>query len=70
MKLQTKVKVYQSNRQFQRNAKRMAKQGWRVVSTAQDKPRPGCGRIGCLGIFAGIFPPKERMVVTYQRDKG
>lgn len=38
-----------------------------LVSTVQDKRRPGCARIGCLGFFAAVFPPKPVLVVTYEK---
>lgn len=65
--MNTVVKTYNSDKAYQKDAQRMAKAGWRVVSAVQDKRRPGCGRIGCLGIFAAIFPPKPVLVVTYEK---
>ena len=61
------VKRYNSSKEFQHDAGKMAKAGWRIIAQTQEKRRPGCARIGCLGIFAAIFPPKPVFVVTYQK---
>jgi hypothetical protein len=59
------VKRYTNEREFSRDANRMAKQGYIVASTTSEKPRAGCARILTLGIFTLLFPPKQMLVVTY-----
>jgi len=60
------VKVYKNSRAYEKDVNRMAKKGWRVIDVAGEKQRAGCGRLLSLGIFALIFPPKSKVIVTYQ----
>lgn len=66
-RIQTTVKSYAGDKAYRRDAAKMAAKGWRVVNTTEERPRPGCGRIVGLGLFAAVFPPKPRLVVTYQK---
>lgn len=59
------VKRYKDEREYQRDAQRMARKGYKVVSSTSEKPRAGCARILTLGIFTLLFPPKPEFVVTY-----
>jgi len=59
------VKRYPNERDYQRDAQKMARKNYKVVSVTSDKPRAGCMRILTLGIFTLIFPPKTELVVTY-----
>lgn len=60
------VRRYPSERQYQGDAQRWARRGYRVVSVTSEAPRAGCMRLLTLGIFAMIFRPKPVLVVTYQ----
>lgn len=62
------VKVYKSHDEYIKDAKRMASKGFKVVSVVQEKRKPGCGRIGCMGLFAFLFPPRDMFVVTYEKE--
>ncbi len=67
---ETTVKHYTSAQDFERDQKRMAAQGWSVVSTTSIQPRQGIGRMVTLGpIGAAIFKPKSQLVITYSRAK-
>lgn len=64
-----KVKTYKNTRDFERDARKMERQGWEVQSVVNQQPRPGVGRIVMLGLFAGVFKPKPILVVTYKRNR-
>ena len=65
---ETKVKEYQSQGAFQRDADRMAKDGW-AVQTVSDRPqRVGCLRILSTGFLALLWKPPSHVLVTYHRD--
>lgn len=66
---ETRVKNYSSPGAFNRDAGKMARDGWSVVSTTERQPRAGCLRIVTLGLFTLIFPPKPEIVVTYSRPR-
>ena len=66
MPIETKVKEYKDRAEFDKDAGKMSKDGWRVVSTTERTQRSGCVRILLLGF---LFPPKPHLVVTYQREK-
>ena len=60
------VKIYKNSKAYEKDVARMAKNGWRVIDVASEKQRAGCGRLLSLGIFALVFPPKSKVIVTYQ----
>lgn len=62
------VKTYTKPQQYQRDAGRMSKKGWTVVSTQEHAPRTGVGRWLLIGPLALIFRPKHKIVVTYQHE--
>lgn len=59
------VKRYPNEREYQRDAQRMARKKYKVISVASEQPRSGCMRILAIGLFAMIFKPKPVLVVTY-----
>lgn len=62
-----KVKVYKNNKKYERDAKKLGKKGWKVISVVQEKRSAGLGRWALIGIFAPLFPPKPVLVVTYEK---
>lgn len=62
------VKRYKDEREYQRDAGRMLKRGYRVAHVVSETQRSGCMRIVTLGIFTMLFPPKAQFVVTYQLE--
>ena len=62
------VKRYKSQAAYQRDAGRLAKQGYTVTDVTSEQPRAGCLRILTLGIFAWLFKPKPVLVVTYKLE--
>lgn len=64
----TTVRTYRSHRDFERDANKMAQDGWRVASTMDQQQRSGCMRWMTLGLFSLIWKPKSKIVVTYSRD--
>ncbi len=59
------VKRYKDEREYQRDAQRMIKRGYKIATVTSETPRAGCARILTLGIFTLFFPPKAQFVVTY-----
>jgi len=62
------VRRYKSEREYQKDAGRWAKRGYRVAHVVSETQRAGCMRLLTLGIFTLLFPPKAAFVVTYQRE--
>lgn len=60
------VKRYTNKRQFERDARELAKQGYVVTDVATKQPRIGLTRMLLLGFFALLFKPKAQIIVTYQ----
>lgn len=67
---ETMVRVYKKPDEYQRDAQRLAAQGWIVANTMERRPRAGCARILTLGLFTLVFPPKPELVITYSRVVG
>lgn len=65
-KFETTTREYADQGEFQNDARKMAKQGWRVVGQTQLTQRSGCLRTLLFGLF---FPPKPHIVVSYERQK-
>jgi len=61
------VKTYHSAKDMEKDAKKLMKKGWSVVSQDSSQPRAGIGRIGLLGPMALLFKPKREIVVIYQK---
>lgn len=59
------VKRYKDEKEYQRDAQKMARQKYKIISVVSEKPRAGFMRIITLGIFTLLFPPKSVYVVTY-----
>jgi len=60
------VKRYTNERQFERDARELAKRGYVVTDVATRQPRSGLMRIILLGFFALLFKPKGQIIVTYR----
>lgn len=59
------VKRYRDEREYQRDAQKMARKQYKIISVISEKPRAGIMRFLTLGIFTLIFPPKSVYIVTY-----
>ena len=68
---QTMVREYRGKGRhgsYRKDAERLAKDGWTVVSAVDVKQRIGCMRFFLfLGFFALIFPPHPILQVTYSK---
>ena len=64
---QTMVREYPSPGAYDADARRLAKDGWEVVSSIERKQRAGCVRLLLLWWLVLIRPPKPTIVVTYRR---
>jgi len=60
------VRRYKTDPEYQKDANKLAKQGYVVVNATSEQPRSGCLRILTLGI---LFKPKPQLVVTYQHQQ-
>ena len=58
------VRRYQTDAEYQKDANKLAKDGYTVTSTTSEQPRSGCLRILTLGI---LFKPKPVLIVTYSK---
>lgn len=67
MAAQTIVREYKSRQEFERDAAKLADQGYSVLTVTESQPRSGCLRMLTLGFFALIWKPKNKLIVTYQR---
>lgn len=63
---ETMIREYGSRDEFNDDARKLAKQGWRVTSQSERTQRSGCMRLLLIGL---IFPPKPHVVVSYEREK-
>lgn len=64
---ETMVKTYKETKEFEKDSKKLAKDGWSVASVMERQGRAGVGRMVALGLLAAARPPKGEMVVTYSR---
>jgi hypothetical protein len=64
---ETMVRTYKDTGDYQKDQKKLAKDGWMTTAMVERKPRAGVGRIITLGLVAAVRPPKPELVVTYQR---
>lgn len=62
-----KVKRYNSDQKYQRDANRMQEDDWRVTNVISEQPRSGCMRFVLTGGLALFFKPKPVLVVTYEK---
>lgn len=63
----TMVREYRDTGAMQKEANKLAGEGWNIVTQSEQTQRSGCGRILMLGPFALLFHPKPRIVVTYRK---
>lgn len=64
--MQTKVVEYTSAGDFQKDANKLARDGWTVAAQSERTPKRGCLRMLAGGFL--FFRPKPRIVVTYNRQ--
>lgn len=67
MAIETIVRTYKSQGEFQNDAQRLARDGWTVSNTMERQPGTGCLRGCTLGLMALVWKPKPQIVVTYSR---
>lgn len=60
------VKRYKTEKEYQKDARKMTERGYEVQSVVSEQPRSGCARWFTIGLFAAIFKPKPELVVTYR----
>lgn len=63
----TMVREYRDTGAMQKEANKLAKDGWQIVTQSEQTQRSGCARILLIGPFALLFHPKPRIVVTYRQ---
>lgn len=66
---ETMVRVYKGSDDYQKEARKLARDGWEVVNTVERRPRAGCLRILLLWWLTLLRPPKPELVVTYRRHR-
>lgn len=60
------VKRYKNERQYQRDAQKMARKGYKVMSAVSEIQRSGCLRILLIGV---LFPPRPQLIVTFSLER-
>ena len=66
---ETRVKNYKGTDEYAEDSQKMAREGWKVVSSSEQSQRTGCMRFVMLGgIGALVFKPKSHVLVTYERE--
>lgn len=68
MAAQTIVREYKSRQAFERDAEKLAAEGYSVLTVTDSQQRSGCLRMLTLGFLALIWKPKSKLIVTYQRS--
>jgi len=63
----TKIKQYDNRKAFEKDANKMAKDGWAVVSTSTDQVRRGCTLSSILLPILFFIRKKDKITVTYRR---
>jgi hypothetical protein len=64
----TLIREYKNRAAFERDANRLAADGYTVVTTTERTRRRGCLTILLTGGFALIRRPAPLIAVTYRRD--
>lgn len=64
----TIIREYRSRAEFERDAAKLAADGYSVLTVTESQQRAGCMRILTLGLFALVWKPKQKLLVTYQRS--
>jgi hypothetical protein len=67
--VETMVRVYKDTGDYDKDQRKLAKDGWLTLTMVERTPRAGIGRMATLGLMAVVRPPKPELVVTYQRTK-
>ena len=68
--LEQTTKTYKSAKDYEKDARKMQKDGWRVVNSNTFQPRSGIGRIVMTGGIGAIaFKPKPSITVIYERPR-
>lgn len=62
----TIVSEYKNRAAFEKDAAKMAAQGYAVVTVTESQQRSGCMRIVLLNFAALLWKPPARLIVTYQ----
>lgn len=59
------VKRYKDEKEYQKDAQRMGKRGYKVVNTLNERPRRSFFTVIMTGFLVLLFPRKTQYVVTY-----
>jgi len=59
------VKRYKNDKEYERDAGRMNKRGYKVVTVTSERPRRSLFTIIMTGFLVLLFPRKAQYVVTY-----
>lgn len=59
------VKRYKNDKEYERDAGRMNKRGYKVVTVTSERPRRSYVTVILTGFIVLLFPRKAQYVVTY-----
>lgn len=64
----TMVKQYDTHAAYQKDANKLAQQGWKVQNVTEQEQRSGLTRCCLLGLFALVLKPRNKILVTYVKE--
>jgi hypothetical protein len=62
------MREYKSMDAYQRDAVKLAAQGYTVTAVTDRQQRAGVGRMASLGFFSLVWKPKPKLLVTYSKE--
>jgi hypothetical protein len=66
-RVETIVRTYSAQHDFNAHAAMLAQQGWVVSNVTEHQPATGCARGCLLGPMALVWKPKPELIATYTR---
>ena len=67
-KTETMVRTYKDPKDYEKDVKKLSKQGWQILNTLDHQPRAGFARtMSGLGLLGSR--PKAEMVITFTRTR-
>jgi len=65
--MDVRVKEYKQHKQFEHEARKLAKKGWHVTTVAERPQRAGFLRIMSLGLGSLVWKRRAKLLVTYEK---
>lgn len=65
---QTEVRTYKNSKDYEKDAGKLAKKGWRVQDVSSHAPSRSLLFKLTFGLITMFFPKRKEIVVTYAKD--